>query len=97
MLTNIGIGCLAAVVVATAVFGVAAIRTGWLLPWLRRSTLRPALWGWATIVGGAGLCLWCVGMTNDRADVFGPAGLVLIVTNMVLSFLATRPGRVTTP
>ncbi len=98
MLTNIGIGCLAAAVVATVVFGVAAIRTGWLLPWLRRGTLRPVLWGYATLAGGAGLCLWCVGMAAaERAEVFGIAGLLLIVTNTVLSYLATRPGRVITP
>ncbi|MFE7840999.1 hypothetical protein ACFU53_34565 [Streptomyces sp. NPDC057474] len=97
MLTNIGIGCLAAVMVATVVFGVVAIRTGWMLPWLRRRTLRPVLWGYATLAGSAGLCLWCVGMTAERADVFGLAGLVLIATNTVLSYLATRPGPVTTP
>lgn len=96
MLTNIGIGILATVMVVTAVFGVAAIRTGWMLPWLRRSTLRPVLWGWATLVGSAGSCLWCVGMATERADVFGLGGVALLATNTVLSFLATRPGRVTT-
>ncbi|UUU31122.1 hypothetical protein JIX56_15070 [Streptomyces sp. CA-210063] len=97
MLTNIGIGCLAATMVVTAVLGVAAIRTGWMVPWLRRSTLRPALWGYASLAGGAGLGLWSYGMTTYRADAYGLAGLALLITNAVLSFLATRPGRVTTP
>ncbi|MFF6786036.1 hypothetical protein [Streptomyces sp. NPDC012510] len=92
MLTNIGIGLLAAAMVATTVFGVAAIRTGWMLPWLRRTTFRPVLWGWATLAGSAGLCLWCVGVATDRAGAFGLGGLALILTNTVLSFLATRPG-----
>ncbi|MDX3750225.1 hypothetical protein [Streptomyces sp. AK08-02] len=27
------------------VCGAVAVRSGWLLPWLRRRTLRPELWG----------------------------------------------------
>ncbi|WP_371577165.1 hypothetical protein [Streptomyces sp. NBC_01314] len=96
MLTTVGIGFLAAAMVATTVFGVVAIRTEWMLPWLRRSTPRPVLWGCATLSGSAGLGLWCVAMATERADVFG-LGLILIVTHTVLSYLATRPGRVTTP
>ncbi|MBP5891227.1 hypothetical protein ACSCB1_16425 [Streptomyces europaeiscabiei] len=97
MLATVGIGFLAAAMVATTVFGVVAIRTQWMLPWLRRSTLRPVLWGWATLSGSAGLGLWCVAVATERVDAFGLAGLILIVTDTVLSYLATRPGRVTTP
>ncbi|UUU24714.1 hypothetical protein [Streptomyces sp. DSM 40750] len=97
MLTNIVIGCLAAAMAATAVLGAIAIRTRWMVPWLRRSTLRPVLWGYASLAGSAGMGLWSFGMMADRADVYGLAGLILLITNAVLSFLATRPGRVTTP
>ncbi|MFE7760331.1 hypothetical protein [Streptomyces sp. NPDC057438] len=96
MLTTIGIGALVAAAVASAAFGVVAIRTQWLLPWLRRGTPRPVLWGWATLAGSAGLCLWCVGMTAGRAEVFGLAGLTLVIVNAALSYLATRPARATT-
>ncbi|MER6156166.1 hypothetical protein ABT147_11545 [Streptomyces sp. NPDC001868] len=99
MLTNLVSGCLAVAMVATVVFGVVAIRTRWMLPWLRRSTFRPVLWGYASLAGGAGMGLWAVGMRSDRADaeVFALAGVLLLVTNAVLSYLATRPGRVPTP
>lgn len=36
------------------VCGAVAVATGWLLPWLRRRTLRPALRGYGTVLfGGA--------------------------------------------
>ncbi|MFI5634668.1 hypothetical protein ACIA8E_36035 [Streptomyces sp. NPDC051664] len=37
--------------------GIAAIRTGWVLPWLRNKVFRPRLWGYASLLMAACLAL----------------------------------------
>ncbi|MET7311502.1 hypothetical protein ACWD7C_30765 [Streptomyces sp. NPDC005134] len=37
--------------------GIAAIRTGWVLPWLRNKVSRPRLWGYASLLMAACLAL----------------------------------------
>ncbi|TQE25063.1 hypothetical protein [Streptomyces ipomoeae] len=93
------VGLLAAVAVAVVVFtvvvfAVIAIRTEWILPWLRRSTLRPRLWGYSALFGGAGLGLWCFAHAIHRPALFSAAAVGLFVVSTGLSFRATRPGRV---
>ncbi|GHE32889.1 hypothetical protein [Streptomyces capitiformicae] len=92
---NIVTGFLATVSLVVVVFAVIAIRTAWLLPWLRRSTLRPRMWGYATLVGGVALALFSYAFATERSSAIGAAAVVLFLVSSVLSFLATRPGRVT--
>ncbi|MEW2117960.1 hypothetical protein AB0945_22790 [Streptomyces sp. NPDC005474] len=48
------------------VLGVVAVRTGWLLPWLRRSRIqRPALWGYGAMLTGTGVFLLTAGDSSD--------------------------------
>lgn len=37
--------------------GIAAVSTGWMLPWLRKRTVSPRLWGWGDIILGVGLTI----------------------------------------
>lgn len=93
MSENVVIGFLATVSLVVVVFAVIAIRTGWLLPWLRRSTLRPCLWAYATLVGAVALDLFCYAWAGEGSYAIGAAAIVLCLVSSVLSFLATRPGR----
>ncbi|MGW3646633.1 hypothetical protein [Streptomyces sp. NPDC000878] len=80
------------------VCGAVAVATGWLLPWLRRRTLRPALWGYGTVLFAAGLFL---SMSYGALDVFdGSSALIdaafassvlLIGAGGYLQLLSTRP------
>ncbi|WP_234046406.1 hypothetical protein [Streptomyces adelaidensis] len=91
---DVFIGIAGALIVASTVCAVIAIRTGWMPPWLRR-TLRPRLWGYSTLIGNAGICLWLFAFRADGMST--PAALaagVLFAANMAISPLANRPGRV---
>ncbi|UIX31032.1 hypothetical protein [Streptomyces sp. GQFP] len=88
----------ASVLGGMVVCGVVAVATGWLLPWLRRRTLRPALWGYGTVLFAAGLLL---SMSYGAFDVFdgSPAlidaafvsSVLMIGTGGYLQVLSTRP------
>jgi hypothetical protein len=79
------------------VCGAVAARTGWLLPWLRRRVLRPALWGYGTMSFGTGLLLM---MSYGSLDVFDSssgavdaafvASVLLIAAGGYLQSLSTR-------
>ncbi|GAA3823168.1 hypothetical protein ACFS5L_26825 [Streptomyces phyllanthi] len=87
-------GVLMALWVLAAVPAVAAIRTGWLLPWLRRRTHRPRMWGYATLLGNTGACLVLYGFVVDgrfASDLLFGAGILLVVTGAVLEFRTSRP------
>ncbi|RDG36916.1 hypothetical protein [Streptomyces corynorhini] len=51
----------AVMAVCTAVAGTAAIRTGWLFPWLRGRLFRPVLFGRGLLVMAAAFVLQLVG------------------------------------
>jgi hypothetical protein len=86
----------ALVSVLGAVSGVAAIRTGWVLPWLRRRTLRPRLWGYGVLL----MSVFLAAQVVDGA-VAGPhsqllvigGGLVLFLTGSGLMLASQQPGR----
>jgi hypothetical protein len=78
--------------------GLAAIRTGWVLPWLRRRTLRPRLWGYGVLLMSVFLAAQVV-----AGAVAGPhsqplaigAGLVLMLIGLGLMRASQQPGRTT--
>ena len=80
---------------SSGLFGVLAIATGRMPPWLRRRTLRPRLWGYGTVCSSAGPALWAVSfmvITSDIAfSVLALVGLVLMLGGVVLQMFAERP------
>ncbi|WP_327697473.1 hypothetical protein [Streptomyces sp. NBC_00459] len=79
------------------VCGAVAVATGWLLPWLRRRTLRPALRGYGTVLFGGGLLLsmsyGAFGVFDDSpalVDAAFLANMVMIVAGGYLQMLSTR-------
>ncbi|NEC87550.1 hypothetical protein [Streptomyces sp. SID12501] len=77
--------------------GGVAVRTGWLLPWLRRRTLRPELWGYGAMLGSAGLLLQMAYGAVDELDNSQTIGTAVFVTSVLLlvagawfQLLATR-------
>lgn len=86
----------ALVSVLVAVGGVAAIRTGWVPPWLRRKTCRPRLWGYGALLMSVFLAAQVVsgavaGPYSQLLVVSG--GLVVLLTAMGLMLASQRPGR----
>ncbi|WP_329271384.1 hypothetical protein [Streptomyces sp. NBC_01451] len=82
---------------AMALCGVMAVATGWLLPWLRRRTLRPALWGYGTVLFSGGVLLsmsyGTFGVFDDSpalVDAAFVATMVMIVAGGYLQMLSTR-------
>jgi hypothetical protein len=89
------LGLLAAGVLAAG--GVAALTRGWVVPWLRRSVVRPALWGAGALVFAAGMA---TGLSTQFYDVslgLGDALMALTVAQIsiggLLQHRAQRPGR----
>jgi hypothetical protein len=86
----------AAVSVLAAVGGVAAIRTGWVLPWLRRRTFRPWLWGYGALLMSTNLALQLVGwaiLSPHSQFLVGSAGFVLLLVALGLLLASQQPGR----
>ena len=80
------------------VCGVVAVATGWLLPWLRRRTLRPAMWGYGTVLFGGGMLLnmlyGAFGVFDGSSalvDVPFILGMLMIVAGGYLQVLSKRP------
>jgi len=85
-----------AVVFALSVAGgIATLRTGWVLPWLRRRMFRPRLWGYGELTMAAGVALCASGGLLEAPQsgtvVSTPApALALVSLGLVMS--ARRPG-----
>ncbi|MEU9856560.1 hypothetical protein [Streptomyces sp. NPDC047974] len=63
-----------------AVSGVAALRTGFVLPWLRRRVRRVALHGWGQLVMGGSFALQSVSGFVGESAVGTAEGLVAAVS-----------------
>ncbi len=83
----------------SVVLGATAAATGWLLPWLRSRTPRPALWGYGTMLFGTGLLLsmsygsfgMLDGSPSGVIDVAFVASLLMIAVGGYLQVLSSRP------
>ncbi|MFJ8605136.1 hypothetical protein ACIREM_41810 [Streptomyces shenzhenensis] len=98
MLEYLLLGVVGVFVASSAVLAVVAIRTGWVLPWLRGSMVRPWLWGYGTLLSDAGLF---VGFLAFRAlhlpssgELMALVAMALFAAGGFLSFLSNRPARV---
>lgn len=79
-----------------AVSGAAAIRTGWIWPWLRSRVFRTGLHGRGQLLMAAAFAVQALSpFTDDRAvsSVLGVASLLALLTGLVLLVLGERPGR----
>ncbi|MCW2902281.1 MAG: hypothetical protein JWO67_4546 [Streptosporangiaceae bacterium] len=86
----------AVVSVLGAVGGVAAIRTGWLPPWMGGKTFRPRLWGYATLLASANLAAQVVGwaIADPRSKLLIiSAGSVSLLVTFGLLLASQQPGR----
>jgi hypothetical protein len=89
---------IAVIAVYSVVTGVAALRTGWMMPWARRRILRPRLWGYAHLLASV-CCLvqLTVGVFlkgSDAEFTFSyPAGVLMSIGFPWLIWAARRPGR----
>ncbi|WP_405821772.1 hypothetical protein OG241_37130 [Streptomyces sp. NBC_01390] len=77
--------------------GAMAVRSGWLLPWLRRRTLRPELWGYGAMSFGTGMFLlmsWGELNVLDGLPHLGGAvavtGLLLMAAGAYFQLLSAR-------
>jgi hypothetical protein len=81
---------------SSAAFGVVAIvGGGWMLPWLRRRTRRPRLWGFGAVCSSAGLPVCYLSFnvwSGSEIALFASAvaGMALMFTGSVLVTLAGR-------
>lgn len=79
-----------------AVGGVAAVRRGWVLPWLRPRTLRPRLWGYGVLLMSAFLAAQvvdgAVAGLHPQLLVIG-GGFVLFLIGSGLMLASQQPGR----
>ena len=69
----LGMGTVALMAGAGVVCGGVAVRTDWLLPWLRRRTVRPKMWGYGAMLAGTGLLL---AMASESLDGFGGTSIL---------------------
>ncbi|MFF3372696.1 hypothetical protein ACFYXF_07025 [Streptomyces sp. NPDC002680] len=79
------------------VCGAVAVRTYWLLPWLRSRTVRPEMWGYGAMLSSAGLLLQ---MTYGPVTVFHNSetvdsaafitGMLLMIAGAWFQLLASR-------
>ncbi|MEV7318292.1 hypothetical protein AB0N56_35900 [Streptomyces microflavus] len=75
-----------------AVEGTAAIRTGWVLPWLRSKVFRPRLWGCASLLMAA--CLALLIFDSPRMHFpFGDLAIVGTLIALAMMWVAQRPAR----
>ncbi|MEV6837648.1 hypothetical protein AB0N17_24595 [Streptomyces sp. NPDC051133] len=82
------------IVASMVAFGVAALTTGWVMPFARRRVLRPKLHGYGQLIGAVGLSLWMfLGLIPRRFDVVPLIGWFLWMGALGLQMLAQRPGR----
>ncbi|MFD8211257.1 hypothetical protein ACFV2S_33240 [Streptomyces sp. NPDC059695] len=74
--------------------GVAALRTGWVMPWQRRWVHRPRLFGWAMVtVAGSAAFQASTALIAPRGigAVAQGAALGLLLAGMILLTLSQRP------
>ncbi|WP_316748037.1 hypothetical protein [Streptomyces herbicida] len=84
----------ALVVTLMAVFGIAGITTGWVVPFGRRRILRPKLWGYSQLLGAVGMSLWMfLGVFPEKMDVIPLIGWFMFMGSLGIQVLAQRPGR----
>ncbi|MFJ8197542.1 hypothetical protein [Streptomyces sp. NPDC096152] len=80
-----------------AAMGVAAIRTGWLLPWGAYLILRPRLWGYGSLVLAAGAALFMSPVAfpglADRFAVLPVVGWAVFLVGLVMQMAARWQGR----
>lgn len=86
---------------AMAAIGIAGLVREWTPPWGRK-VLRPKLWGFGTLLTGAGLGLYTLlGPLNGQpSGSFGPIpvlGWVVFVAGLGIQSLGLRPGRADVP
>ncbi|MET7382010.1 hypothetical protein ABZT08_24850 [Streptomyces sp. NPDC005526] len=77
--------------------GVAAIRTGWVLPWGAHKILRPRLWGSGSLVLAVGAALFMSPVASpglaDRFAVLPVVGWAVFLVGLVIQMAARWPGR----
>ncbi|MER5909127.1 hypothetical protein ABT124_01165 [Streptomyces sp. NPDC001982] len=84
----------ALVVTLMAVFGIAGITTGWVVPFGRHRVLRPKLWGYGQLLGAVGASLWMfLGVFPAKFDVIPLIGWFVFMGGAGVQMLAQRPGR----
>ncbi|MFJ6568300.1 hypothetical protein ACIQNU_12805 [Streptomyces sp. NPDC091292] len=86
---------MAVIAVLAAAEGVAAVRTGWVLPWIRRRVLRPRLWGYGMLITSIGVPLALttpvfLGRSDALRDPVVFIGYVLIVGGCVVQAFGYR-------
>ncbi|MFH0174732.1 hypothetical protein [Streptomyces cacaoi] len=86
-----------AVITAVAAAGVAAVTTGWLLPFRRERILRPKLWGASLLLIAFGLAFFLflgpLGGMPPRHPYLPFLGIGVNFVGLALQLLAQRPGR----
>ncbi|MGW2491793.1 hypothetical protein ACWCV9_31865 [Streptomyces sp. NPDC001606] len=74
--------------------GVLTLTTGWIVPWGRARVLRPALWGYGSLLAAAGGAVFL--FLGPLARQYGPVpwtGWLAFMAGLGLQTLAQRPGR----
>ncbi|MFE4308757.1 hypothetical protein [Streptomyces sp. NPDC056891] len=74
--------------------GVAAIRTGWILPFQRRRVHRTELFGWAQLVMAVAFGAQAVGQLLGEREaryVLGVVTVLALLSGLVLATVAQRP------
>ncbi|MFJ9823253.1 hypothetical protein ACIRSU_02620 [Streptomyces sp. NPDC101160] len=72
--------------IALAIYGTAALRSGWILPWLRGQVVRPALYGSSQLLMGAAL------LTHAGSALAGDAGVRATVSLLGAGLLLAGVG-----
>ncbi|MGW3666607.1 hypothetical protein [Streptomyces sp. NPDC005141] len=95
------VGFAALIVTAQAGFGIAALATDWVPPWVGRRVLRPKLWGGGALAGAVGMSLFLFlgPFHGPDADLtpYAMSGIALFVVSLVFQALGQRPGREAVP
>ncbi|MFC4608189.1 hypothetical protein ACFO9E_10200 [Streptomyces maoxianensis] len=88
---------LAGVAMLAAAEGIAAVRTGWVLPWQRSRVFRPRLWGYASLLIAACLALQTAGAVWDGPEahvLFSGLGVTGALIALAMMWVARRSTRV---
>ncbi|MER5891768.1 hypothetical protein [Streptomyces sp. NPDC001876] len=73
-----------------AVGGIAAIRTGWMLPRVRKKVFRPRLWGYASLLMAVCLALLIFDSPKTHFP-FGDLGMAGTLIALAMMSVAQRP------
>ncbi|MFF6803118.1 hypothetical protein [Streptomyces sp. NPDC012616] len=92
------VGVAALAVTVLVVGGAAGVATGRVPPWARSRVLRPRLWGWGSLVTGAGATVWMFvgplnGPPHGASAYVAWAGWGVLMAGLVIQLRARRPGR----